>query len=315
MIFRRSLALLLAVLLQAMPLMLAALPVQSRGSDSAWVAGAPKLAASLGSYDAVSSATTIINGPYNVTGTVGKALTARRLTTSPHVAGAWSSAPSPLAPGVNLSATTGTISGTPTIAGTFTATITAWEFGVGQGSSTSSTFIFIFTNAASPPKLTNSPASQIVVVGSNPTFTAGASGSAPLSYQWQFSGTNIFSATNTILQLGNAQTNQSGVYAVVVSNAAGSASSQPAQLLVVPPPDPTVSPALIASTSAPGLISITFTTLPGYNYLLQSASALDGSSWVTLTNVAAAFNGAAINVAQKLTDAPERFYRVLVQGP
>ena len=45
-----------------------------------------------------------------------------------------------------------------------------------------------------------------------------ASGTAPLSYQWRFNGTNLSGATSSALALSNVQTNNSGSYAVVVSN-------------------------------------------------------------------------------------------------
>ena len=38
----------------------------------------------------------------------------------------------------------------------------------------------------------------------------------PLSYQWQFDGTNIDGATNTTLTLNDVQSSQAGNYAVLV---------------------------------------------------------------------------------------------------
>ena len=48
---------------------------------------------------------------------------------------------------------------------------------------------------------------------------------APLHFQWQFDGTNIARATNSILQLTNVAFSQAGVYTVTVTNKLGSAST------------------------------------------------------------------------------------------
>jgi hypothetical protein len=60
-----------------------------------------------------------------------------------------------------------------------------------------------------------------------------ASGSAPLSYQWQRNGANIAGATSSSYTLSNAQTTDSGSrFRVIVTNAAGSATSNEATLTV-----------------------------------------------------------------------------------
>src|SRR5207244_4148451 len=45
------------------------------------------------------------------------------------------------------------------------------------------------------PAITTQPASQMVVAGQTATFTVAATGTAPLSYQWQSNGTAIGAAT------------------------------------------------------------------------------------------------------------------------
>ena len=87
----------------------------------------------------------------------------------------------------------------------------------------------------SSPVFTTTPQSQTVFLGSNVTFTAVASGAAPLSYQWLFNGTNVISgATSASLTLTNVATNQSGAYTLVVTNSFGAASAT-ANLTVSPP--------------------------------------------------------------------------------
>ncbi|MCX6926600.1 MAG: immunoglobulin domain-containing protein, partial [Verrucomicrobia bacterium] len=85
---------------------------------------------------------------------------------------------------------------------------------------------------AAAPVVTAQPLDQTVTVGGTATFTVGVGGTAPLSYQWQFSGTNIAAATNISLTLSNVQFTQAGNYAVWVTNAYGSCLSSNALLTV-----------------------------------------------------------------------------------
>lgn len=80
------------------------------------------------------------------------------------------------------------------------------------------------------------PQDQTVVVGSNATFTAIATGTPPLTYQWQFNGEILPDATTTNLVLTNVQTTHAGNYALVVSDATSSLTSAVAVLTVLVPP-------------------------------------------------------------------------------
>ena len=66
------------------------------------------------------------------------------------------------------------------------------------------------------------PAPQTVVAGSNAVFTVTASGTPPITCQWQFAGVNLANATNNSLTLNNVQPIQAGQYGVVVANGYGS---------------------------------------------------------------------------------------------
>src|SRR5207249_883813 len=80
------------------------------------------------------------------------------------------------------------------------------------------------------------PQSQTVIVGGAATFSVLASGTPPLTYQWQFNGTNLPGATAKSLGLTNVQFSQAGNYSVAVSNSLGTAASSNAALTVTPPP-------------------------------------------------------------------------------
>ncbi|MBI5850625.1 MAG: immunoglobulin domain-containing protein [Planctomycetes bacterium] len=98
-------------------------------------------------------------------------------------------------------------------------------------------------SACTAPSITASPASLQVCVGGSGTLNAAATGTAPLSYQWRFNGTNIPNATASSLALTNIGVNQAGSYTCTVTNACGSATTAAATITVHPAgPDITTSP-------------------------------------------------------------------------
>ena len=83
------------------------------------------------------------------------------------------------------------------------------------------------------PAITTQPANQHVVVGAVATFSVVASGSPPLSYQWQKGSTPIAGATAASYSTPPvALTDQGSTYQAVVSNPAGSVTSAAANLSV-----------------------------------------------------------------------------------
>jgi hypothetical protein len=83
-----------------------------------------------------------------------------------------------------------------------------------------------------PPAIQTQPRSQFVAAGDTVVFTALASGSPPLSYQWQFNEQDLTGETSTILTLPNVTPAAAGDYRLIVANAAGSATSEVARLTV-----------------------------------------------------------------------------------
>lgn len=82
------------------------------------------------------------------------------------------------------------------------------------------------------PTIGTHPPSQTVLQGANVGFNVTANGSAPLTYQWRFNGADIAGATAASLSLTNVTTANYGDYTVVVTNTAGSATSNVATLTV-----------------------------------------------------------------------------------
>jgi hypothetical protein len=129
------------------------------------------------------------------------------------------------------------------------------------------------------------PTNETAVAGSTVTFNATVTGSEPMSYSWQFNGTNLTGAQSETLTLTNVQTEQSGTYVLVASNAAGSTASAPANLEVVVPPAITAQPsnelALIGSSVQ---LSVTASGTQPLTYQWQfNGTNLDGARGVTLT--------------------------------
>ncbi len=86
-----------------------------------------------------------------------------------------------------------------------------------------------------PPSIATQPTNRTVAVSNTVTFTVVAQGSAPLSFQWRKGGVAVPGATSTNLSLTNVQPSAAGRYDVVVTNAAGSATSLVAVLSVTVP--------------------------------------------------------------------------------
>jgi uncharacterized lipoprotein YddW (UPF0748 family) len=85
------------------------------------------------------------------------------------------------------------------------------------------------------PIFITQPKSTNVYIGANTSFSALASGVELLYYQWFFENAPLLDQTNTTLSLTNVATNQIGGYFAIVTNAFGAATSQVAQLNILPP--------------------------------------------------------------------------------
>jgi hypothetical protein len=92
------------------------------------------------------------------------------------------------------------------------------------------------------PGFSTQPTNLTILSGNNATFSAAASGSTPLVYQWQQNGTNLANgagvsgANSATLTLANVTASCAANYSVVVSNFLGSTTSSVAALTVVQPP-------------------------------------------------------------------------------
>jgi hypothetical protein len=119
----------------------------------------------------------------------------------------------------------------------------------------------VLTVVPVPPSIQIQPASQTVVAGGTAVFTVTATGTAPLTYQWFYGATSLsndvfYNGTMTsVLTVPNVQASEAGSYSVVVSNAAGSATSQAAMLALA-------TSSFLAYTNAGAIYTQNFDSLP-----------------------------------------------------
>ena len=157
-----------------------------------------------------------------------------------------------------------------------------------------------------PPVITNQPVSQIVSNGVTVQMKTGASGNAPLSYQWRFNGTNLPGAITPTLTITNVQSWHAGVYSARVSNPYDVAVSSNASLTVLVPPMTRFLPAGL-TFSAPGHFMLNFTGDSNSVVAIETSTNL--INWVqtgTITNT----TGTVSYDDGSAGDAPYRFYRL-----
>src|SRR2546430_6654562 len=106
------------------------------------------------------------------------------------------------------------------------------------------------TPTPTPPSITTQPADLTVTEGDTARFTVTATGTAPLTYQWMKNGVNISGATSASYTTPETTTADNGaLFAVVVSNVAGSVTSNNATLTVTPAAIPPSTPTQASATT------------------------------------------------------------------
>jgi hypothetical protein len=152
-------------------------------------------------------------------------------------------------------------------------------------------------NVVAPPSILTQPQSQTAIQNDNVSFSAVASGTAPLGYQWFFNGASMgASGTNATLALTRVKANkQSGSYFVVLTNSFGSATSAVATLTVLVPPTiatPPQSQTVASGQNTSFTVQATGTAPLGYQWNFNgSPIPAATSSALTLTNVQTAQAG------------------------
>jgi alpha-tubulin suppressor-like RCC1 family protein len=150
------------------------------------------------------------------------------------------------------------------------------------------------------PAILDQPAPETIPAGQPVSLLVTAISSLPLTYQWQFNGTDLPGATNDSLLLPAVVPGNGGAYQVVVSTTGGSITSAPAVLSVLSPPTILSEPentravrndsatfAVGAMGSPPLSYQWFFNGSPvsqGTNSILNLRAAVPGQAYVVVTN-------------------------------
>lgn len=136
------------------------------------------------------------------------------------------------------------------------------------------------------PEITVHPLSQTVVEGAPVTFSVTSLGS-DLAYQWRRNSVNIPAATSPVLQLVTVPADSGAIYDCVVTNTAGSDTSDPATLTLVAPAPLSASYRAAILAEAGKLAYFPF----------------DGDTGPAVTNTLSAANGGTLRGSSSLTGA------------
>jgi hypothetical protein len=201
-------------------------------------------------------------------------------------------------------------------AGSYTVTVSN-----SAGSTTSTAATLTVSTFAVAPTVTTQPANATSASGTPATFSVVAGGTAPLSYQWSKNGSVIPGATAASYAISSVQAADAGSYAVTITNAIGSATSNTATLTVntsATTPAITTQPSnatltvgnaatftVVATGTAPlsyqwSKNSVAITGATSATYAIASAQSGDGGSYtVAVTNLAGSVtsNAATLTVS------------------
>jgi uncharacterized repeat protein (TIGR01451 family) len=175
-----------------------------------------------------------------------------------------------------------------------------------------------------PPSITQQPIGVTTNQGANVVFSVAAAGSPPLGYQWFFNQTNVLAGvSNATLALLNVQGSQAGLYAVVVTNMAGSVTSSNAILTVLVPPSITRQPVSVTTNQGANVVfTVGAAGSPPLSYQWQfNGSSLSGATNATLplrnvqTNQAGSYTVVVTNIAGSANSAAATLIVILQPGP
>ena len=181
----------------------------------------------------------------------------------------------------------------------------------GTGTATSSNATLTVTPVSAPvaPTITTHPASQSVVVGQSATFSVVANGSATLAYQWQKNDSKLDGATSSTYTLPATSLADSGAqYSVVVTNGAGTVTSDKATLTVTAAPvAPTITTQPVAQTVTVGAAASFSVVATGTGQLAYQWKKNDG-------DIAGATSSTFTTPATSLADSGAQYSVVVSNG-
>jgi len=155
---------------------------------------------------------------------------------------------------------------------------------------------------ATAPQITTQPADKTVTVGQTATFSVTATGTAPLTYQWQRGTQNVGTNSNTYTTPATQASDNDAKFQVIITNSAGSVTSSQATLTVNSgsgAPVITRQPASLTVTvgqPANFTVAATGTAPLSYQWTKNGANVGTNSSTYNIAVTALADNNAMIQV-------------------
>lgn len=154
-----------------------------------------------------------------------------------------------------------------------------------------------------PPQITLQPVGRTIDPGSPVSFSVEVEGTGPFTNDWRRNGISLGITTST-LTLQNVQAHQAGAYTVMISNAAGSTESDPADLLVLP--QPTIDSIDIVGGNQ---ILLSWSAIPGRSYRVEAISELGAGEWSVVSSTLTASQDTLSTTL--VLEAGNRFLRVV----
>ncbi len=189
--------------------------------------------------------------------------------------------------GLNFSATTGVLSGSPTQQGAFPVLLRITNT-YGQ-SDFSCLILDVGPQVDRMPSFTAQPQPQAVLVGSALSLSAIVTGNPLPAFQWSKNGVAVPGATNVVFSLNSAQLSDAGTYVLVASNYKGTVSSSPVAITVTLAPEaPSISADPVGRSVFAG-DSVTFTVtasgspLPVYQWRRNGVPLANGGGVTGVT--------------------------------
>ncbi len=190
---------------------------------------------------------------------------------------------------INPSSGTLTLAGTPTTAGTYSVSISGYQYAnFGSPVTTATATIVVSAAPNAAPVVTRAPSDVTTVAGASATFSVSYTGNPVPSYQWLKNGTAIPGATAATLVIASVAAGDAGSYSVALTNSLGTVTSAAATLTVNPAPAApsfTVSPQSQTVTAGGSLtlsVSVSGVPTPALQWL-KNGSGIDGAFGPTLT--------------------------------
>jgi sugar lactone lactonase YvrE len=159
------------------------------------------------------------------------------------------------------------------------------------------------TPQVAAPTILTQPVNLSTAAGGSVTFSVVASGTTPITYQWQKNGVAISGATSASYTIGSVEASDVGSYSVVISNSLGSSISSAATLVLAVGATSRISNLSVRTNLASGqLLTVGFVTNGAKSLVLRadgpSLNAVFGLTGFYPDPMIAVINGQGTTIAQ-----------------